>query len=208
MILDNILRTLNQYMTDIFETFGGASKEYMTALKQVKENIPESVLEDTVRQGLHYEGAAPDEPLKFSRGKASREELEAFSSDLQELRKEQKDTGTARKQSQKYYEDAEARGIEPSDIDIQEEAERLFEFDNNTNDWYDAIMSNENIDDDEKAEIRDLYSDLFENYEDAAFRDRLENACRDLLRQADMREETDSYEPDRYGFEIDEDDLL
>lgn len=212
MNIDNILRTANKYMKDIFDTFGGSSKEYMNALKQVKENLPESVLEDTARQGLHYEGAAPDEPLQFSRGKASKAELESFKSDLQELRKEQKEAGTARKQSEKYYEDAQARGLEKEDIDIKEEAEKLFEFDNSTNDWYDAIMSNDNISDDEKEEIRDLYSDLFENYEDAAFRDRLEEACRDILREADIREASgglpEASEDDDFGFLIDEDDLL
>ncbi|MBO7259880.1 MAG: hypothetical protein J6U97_00110 [Bacteroidaceae bacterium] len=198
-------------MKDIYDTFGGSSKEYMNALKQVKENLPESVLEDTARKGLHYEGAAPDEPLQFSRGKASKAELEAFQTDLQELRKEQKESGTARKQSEKYYEDAEARGLEKEDIDIKEEAEKLFEFDNSTNDWYDAIMSNENISDDEKEEIRDLYSDLFENYEDASFRDRLEEACRDILRKADIREASGGLPEapeDDFGFFIDEDDLL
>lgn len=210
MIIDNLLRALNKYMVDIFDTFGGSSKEYMNALKQVKENIPESVLEDTARKGLHYEGAAPDEPLQLSRGKAAQSELENFREDLQILRSEQKDTGTARAQSQKYYDDAADRGISPEEVDIQEEASKLYEFDNSTNDWYDAIMSNENIDDDDKEMVRDLFSDLFENYEDPNFRDRLEQTCRDLLRQADIREEAEgsSELPEGVGFSIDEGDLL
>lgn len=212
MNLDNILRSTNKYLKDTFDTFGGRSKEYMNAVKQVKENLPESVLEDVARQGLHYDGDSPDEPLQLSRSKAAQSELTNFQSDLQELRKEQKTAGTARKQSQKYYEDAEARGIDPNDINIKEEAEKLYDFDSSTNDWYDAIMSNENISDDEKEEIRDLYSDLFENYEDAEFRDRLEQACRDLLKEADEREEQgglpDADIDDDYGFGIDEDDLL
>lgn len=212
MNLDNILRSTNKYLKDTFDTFGGRSKEYMNAVKQVKENLPESVLEDVARQGLHYDGDSPDEPLQLSRSKAAQSELTNFQTDLQELRKEQKTAGTARKQSRKYYEDAESRGIDPNDINIKEEAEKLYDFDSSTNDWYDAIMSNENISDDEKEEIRDLYSDLFENYEDAEFRDRLEQACRDLLKEADEREEQgglpDADIDDDYGFGIDEDDLL
>lgn len=192
MILDNILRSLNQYMKDMFTTFGGESKEYMTALKDVKENLPEEVLQQTARKGLDFEGDAPTEPLQLSRGKEAKNVLENFESDLQEIRKDQKDQGTARKQTEKYREDAANRGIDPETIDIQEEAKKLYDFDHSTNDWYEAIMSDPDITDDEKEEIRDLYSDLFENYEDAAFRDRLEEAARDILRAADERRSDDS----------------
>ena len=192
MILDNILRSLNQYMKDMFTTFGGESKEYMTALKDVKENLPEEVLQQTARKGLDFEGNAPTEPLQLSRGKEAKNVLENFETDLQTIRKDQKDQGTARKQTEKYREDAANRGIDPETIDIQEEAKKLYDFDHSTNDWYEAIMSDPDITDDEKEEIRDLYSDLFENYEDAAFRDRLEEAARDILRAADERRSDDS----------------
>lgn len=192
MILDNILRSLNQYMKDMFTTFGGESKEYMTALKDVKENLPEEVLQQTARKGLDFEGDAPTEPLQLSRGKEAKNVLENFETDLQEIRKDQKEQGTARKQTEKYREDAENRGIDPDTIDIQEEAKKLYDFDHSTNDWYEAIMADPDITDDEKEEIRDLYSDLFENYEDAAFRDRLEEAARDILRAADERRSDDS----------------
>lgn len=192
MILDNILRSLNQYMKDMFTTFGGESKEYMTALKDVKENLPEEVLQQTARKGLNFEGDAPTEPLQLSRGKQAKNVLENFETDLQEIRKDQKEQGTARKQTEKYREDAENRGIDPDTIDVQEEAKKLYDFDHSTNDWYEAIMADPDITDDEKEEIRDLYSDLFENYEDAAFRDRLEEAARDILRAADERRSDDS----------------
>lgn len=185
MNLDSLLRGINQYMKNIFNTFGGKSKEYIRALKDVKENIPSEVLERTARQGLDYEGDAPSEPLQLSRGKEAKDVLQHFGSDLKQTREDQKQMGTALAQSQKYYEDAENRGEDPADIDIQEEAEKLYDFDNSTNDWYDAIMSDPDISDDNKEEIRDLYSDLFENYEDAAFRDKLESRCRDILKQAE-----------------------
>ena len=59
MILDNILRTMNEYIKDIFDTFGGQSDEYMRAMRQVKENLPDEVLTKTVRTGLHYAGDTP-----------------------------------------------------------------------------------------------------------------------------------------------------
>lgn len=212
MDIDNLLRTLNQYMDDIFETFGGQSKEYMNALKQVKEALPESVLDDVVRQGLDYSGDAPEEPLKFSRSKSSRSELEEFSEDLRQLRAEQRESGTARKQAKKYIEDAEARGIDPGEIDVKEEAQHQYEFDNSTNDWYEDIMADEDIPDDWKEEIRDKYSTLNEDYEDANFRDELEIMVKIAKRKGEAArkhrgneaaDETDL--PSGVGYKIDDD---
>lgn len=212
MNIDNLLRTLNQYMDDIFETFGGQSKEYMNALKQVKEALPESVLDDVVRQGLDYSGDAPEEPLKFSRSKSSRSELEEFSEDLRQLRAEQRESGTARKQAKKYIEDAEARGIDPNEIDIKEEAQHKYDFDNSTNDWYEDVMNDEDIPDDWKEEIRDKYSTLHEDYEDANFRDELEIMIKIAKRRAkaarkhrgnEAAAETDL--PSGVGYKIDDD---
>ena len=212
MNIDNLLRTLNQYMDDIFETFGGQSKEYMKALMQVKEALPESVLDDVVRQGLDYSGDAPDEPLKFSRSKSSRSELEEFSEDLRQLRAEQRESGTARKQAKKYIEDAEARGIDPSEINIKEEAQHQYEFDNSTNDWYEDVMNDEDIPDDWKEEIRDKYSTLNEDYEDANFRDELEIMVKIAKRKAKAarkhRGNEDAAEtdlPSGVGYKIDDD---
>lgn len=212
MILDNILRTLNKYMADIFDMFGGESKEYMNAMKQVKEALPESVLEDTVREGLDYKGASPTEPVKFSRSKATQAELENFKEDLRQLRELQKETGTARRQAKKYIEDAEARGLEADDIDIREEARHLYEFDNSTNDWYDEIMEDEDIPDDWKEEIRDKYSDLNEDYEDANFRDELEVMVRVAQRYSKSKkkrrqlEEPSADEPvSDVGYKIEDD---
>lgn len=212
MILDNILRTLNKYMADIFDMFGGESKEYMNAMKQVKEALPESVLEDTVKEGLDYKGASPTEPVKFARGKAAQAELENFKEDLRQLRELQKETGTARRQAKKYIEDAEARGLEADDIDIREEARHLYEFDNSTNDWYDEIMEDEDIPDDWKEEIRDKYSDLNEDYEDANFRDELEVMVRVAQRYSKSKkkrrqlEEPSADEPvSDVGYKIEDD---
>ena len=43
--LDNILRTMNEYIADIFNMYGGQSQEYTTALRQVRENISDEVLQ-------------------------------------------------------------------------------------------------------------------------------------------------------------------
>lgn len=213
MNLDNLLRSLNKYLVDIFDTFGGQSKEYMNALKQVREALPERVLEDTVRQGLEYEGDAPEEPLQLSRSRAAKDELEVFAEDLRQLRAKQKDTGTARKQAKKYIEDAEARQLTVKDKAqyIREEAEHQYEFDNSTNDWYDDVMGDENIPDDWKEEIRDMYSNLNEQYEDAVFRDTLEIMVKMAKRKGELAKKhhieapEEPAAPSGVGYAVDDD---
>jgi len=213
-MIDNILRTLNKYMSDIFDTFGGQSKEYMKALKQVKESLPEPVLEDVARQGLDYSGDAPDEPLQLSRSKQAKNELKEFSEDLRQLRKLQRDTGTAKRQARKYIEDAEDRGIDIKDKDeyIREEAQHQYDFDNSTNDWYEDVMSDDDIPDDWKEEIRDKYSDLNEDYDDANFRDELEIMVKIAQRRAKAARKHKKSEPEEpsdppsgIGYSIDDD---
>ena len=215
MNIDNILRSLNKYLNDIYDTFGGQSKEYMRAMKQVKEALPEPVLEDTARQGLDYSGDAPEEPLQLSRSKASKNELEAFSEDLRQLRELQKDTGTARRQAKKYIDDAKDRGIKIDEdkIDqyIQEEAQHQYDFDNSTNDWYEDVMSDDDIPDDWKEEIRDMYSNLNEDYDDANFRDELEIMVKIAQRKAKAARKHSKSEPEEpaapsgIGYSIDDD---
>lgn len=205
-------------MTDIFETFGGQSKEYMTAMKQVREALPERVLEDTVRQGLDYEGDAPEEPLQLSRSRAAKDELEVFAEDLRQLRAKQKDTGTARKQAKKYIEDAEARNIKIKDKAeyIRTEAQHKYDFDNSTNDWYDEVMAHDYISDDWKEKIRDKYSQLHDEYEDAVFRDELERMVKVTLRRGEVRKryaerhaepepEPEPAAPSGVGYAVDDD---
>ena len=205
-------------MTDIFETFGGQSKEYMTAMKQVREALPERVLEDTVRQGLDYEGDAPEEPLQLSRSRAAKDELEVFAEDLRQLRAKQKDTGTARKQAKKYIEDAEARNIKIKDKAeyIRTEAQHKYDFDNSTNDWYDEVMAHDYISDDWKEKIRDKYSQLHDEYEDAVFRDELERMVKVALRRGEVRKryaerhaepepEPEPAAPSGVGYAVDDD---
>lgn len=214
MNLDNILRTINQYIEDIFETFGGQSKEYMRAMKQVKEALPERVLNDTVRQGLDYESDAPTEPLKFSRSKAAKEELSSFSEDIRQLRAEQRETGGIRQLKKQYIEDAKELGKDPKKIDFQEEAQKKYDFDNSTNDWYEEVMEDEDIADDEKEYLRDMYSNLHDDYEEAAFRDELEDTVKALKQRSRMRrlqrnmrgEEAAQEEPPAdIGYHIDDD---
>ena len=215
MIIDNILRTLNKYMEDVFDTFGGQSKEYMKALKQVKESLPEPVLEDVARQGLDYSGDSPEEPLQLSRSKSAKNELDSFKEDLRQLRELQKETGTAKRQARKYIDDAKDRGIDVKNKDeyIREEAQHQYDFDNSTNDWYEDVMSDDDIPDEWKEEIRDKYSDLNEDYDDANFRDELEIMVKIAQRKAKAARKRKKNDPEPepetppsgIGYSIDDD---
>jgi hypothetical protein len=172
MILDNILRTMNEYIKDIFDTFGGQSDEYMRAMRQVRENLPEEVLNKTARTGLNYAGDTPNEPLQFSRGKQAQEVLQNFEGDLQNLRAEQRETGTANVQAQPYYLEQQLQNNEngvPAPVSkqlIKEQANDRYYFNSNVNDWYEDIINSEVLTDYEKNDIRADYRNLNEKYWD------------------------------------------
>ena len=174
-------------MKDMFETFGGQSQEYMTAMRQVRENIPRAVLDQTVRQGMNYTGAEPTEPLQFSRGKKAQDILSEYDADISNLRKEQREQGTASVQAQRYYEEQRAEGEQPNLAGAKERAEERFVFNNSTNDWYEAIMTSEFSTDDEKETTRMLYKELNLNYDDPDFRDKLERWCTSVLHKMAKR---------------------
>lgn len=187
MILDNILRTMNEYIKDMFDTFGGQSDEYMRTLRQVRENIPDSVLQQTTRQGLNYVADRPTEPLQFSRGKKSQEILQNFETDLSNLRKEQRETGTAAVQAQPYYLEQQIEAQEkgqPAQVSkklIKEQAEDRYYFNSNVNDWYDEINNAEELTELEKQDIKADYSNLNENYWEVGARSSLQEKAEKLI---------------------------
>lgn len=187
MILDNILRTMNEYIKDMFDTFGGQSDEYMRTLRQVRENLPDNVLQQTTRQGLNYVADRPTEPLQFSRGKKSLEILQNFKTDLSNLRQEQRETGTAAVQAQPYYLEQQIEAQEkgqPANVSkklIKEQAEDRYYFNSNINDWYDEINNAEELTELEKQDIKADYSNLNENYWEVGARSNLQDKAEKLI---------------------------
>lgn len=194
MILDNILRTMNEYIKNMFDTFGGQSDEYMRTLRQVRENLPDSVLQQTTRQGLNYVADRPTEPLQFSRGKKSQEILQNFETDLSNLRKEQRETGTAAVQAQPYYLEQQIQAQElgiPSNVSkeaIKEQASDRYYFDSNVNDWYDTIDASAELTEYEKNDIKDnYYKQLHDNYWEVGARDALQEKALNLIDKIKQR---------------------
>ena len=147
-------------MEDLFNWFGGQSEEYMNAMRQVRKNLPDNVLQNTQAQGLNYVYDNPTKPLKLSTGKASKEILQEFESDLQELRSEQKHSGTALEQAQKYIDELKKDGKEFSRKSIREAASGIYYFRNNVNEWYKDVDVSTTLTDEEKSYFKEAFSDL------------------------------------------------
>ena len=189
MNLDNILRTMNEYLNDIFSTFGGASMEYSTAIKQVRDNLTDEVLQQVTRQGLDYKSDVPDKPIQFSRGKAAQQILSDFQGDLMQLRSEQRESGTAKVQAQRYYTEQK---LEKPDTavdfkEVQEQARQRYDFNSNVNDWYEEIDKAAELTEYEKEKIKEQYSSLNENYSDPEARKKLRDDAIDLILKAKQR---------------------
>ena len=180
-------------MSEMFTTFGGASQEYMHAVRQIREAMPDEVLKKTIRQGLNYVGASPTEPMQFSRGKAALDILENFSTDISQLRKEQRETGTAKTQAQKYYD--EQKLINPDKpVSIEEFKKQVDDrtyFNNNVNDWYKQVDKSTVLTEAEKWDLKRggkyNYSELNAEYWDSNYRHELEKHAKELIAKAKER---------------------
>lgn len=189
--VDNLLRTVNEYMTDMFDTFGGQSNEYMTALQQYRDILPDAALDLYARQGNDYPGDTPDAPLLLSRGKASQSAFEALKTDLEALRTAQRQAGTALVQAQKYLhepdkppepEEKKPPKLQPKTREyIRQRARENYELSNNLNDWYTTIMESEDITDPEKIMIKSYYSEINARYYDNEYMDEVKRAVIPLL---------------------------
>lgn len=192
MNLDNILRTMNEYIKDMYDIFGGQSVEYSTAVRQVRENLSDEVLQQVARQGLDYKSDEPTEPLQLSRGKVAQNVLQNFAGDLQQLRKAQRDKGTARVQAQRYY--LEQKLDDPdafSDLkNVKERAAERYDFNSNVNDWYEAIDNAPELTEAQKDDIKEDYSTLNADYADPAVRNNIRDKAAKLLDEIQKKRKT------------------
>ena len=189
--VDNLLRTVNEYMSDMFNTFGGQSTEYMNALQQYRDLLPEAALDLYARQGNDYPGDTPDAPLLLSRGKASQNAFEALKTDLEALRAAQRQAGTALVQAQKYLneldkppepDEKKPPKLQPKTREyIRQRARENYELSNNLNDWYTTIMDSEDITEPEKIMIKSYYSEINARYYDSEYMEELKRAVLPLL---------------------------
>lgn len=176
MNISSTIKAINKQLKETFDLFGGQSEEYMNALKQVRDNLPDEVLQQTQRQGLNYAYDMPTKPLQISGGKEARNILSNFETDLQNIRSAQKETGSALMQAQKYINELKQKGKEFSKAEIKKQASGIYHFRNNVNNWYEEIMNSAAISEEEKSIIKSDYSELngADDYEYSVLRRKIE----------------------------------
>ena len=193
MNIKTTINAINKQLKEVFDLFGGQSEEYMNALKQVRDNIPDEVLQKTSRQGLNYAYDMPSKPLQLSAGKEAQNIFSNFQSDLQALRENQKASGSALMQAQKYINDLKQQGKQFSRKAIKEKASGIYHFRNNANNWYEDIMKSAAISEEEKSLIKADYSELngSDDYEYGVLRQKIEknyNRLRPKIEQGKQQE--------------------
>lgn len=210
MSLLNDINAINKYLKNTFDNFGGQSVEYANALQAVHENIPENIIDEIATRGNNYYQDKPREPLRLSKGKKSQGLLKDFSGDVANVRDFQK-ANPQNKMKERYKKALEARGEDITPETIKQEAERRYNFNENSNDWYSALMSSDVLDDDEKEEIRQIYSEVNAKYDDPEWRaENIDGRLQELLTKHEMESLNDIEPPDipRNGFAINPKELI
>lgn len=184
----SIVNSINKHLKSVFDMFGGQSSEYHNALQQVKEQLNENVLSQTARQGVNYNADTPNKPLQLSTGKKALDILSNYETDVKNIRKAQKETGSALEQAQKYIDELKAVGKEFSLQNIHEYAQTNYNFDNNSNDWYKSLTESEHLTSSEIEEVRTIYSEVNHKYNDPSWRDTNMNRLEELLKKHEKAE--------------------
>lgn len=191
--VDNLIKTINDYVKDMYNTFGGESNEYMNAVEQMRRALPENVVEQYVKN-MSYRGGKPEKPAQIKRSK----DLQYFREDLEELRKRQRMAGTAKVKQQKYIE----KGKKTTRQQIKQRAYERYKYD--ISDMYMVIMD---ADDDkispiEKKAVQTIYRNNDVKINEQYIRDLYERALRNenVMAQAVQP-------PDDYAQPIDEKEI-
>lgn len=139
--IDNMLRSVNKHLKDVFNTFGARSTEYQTAQLQAYEQL-KGMTQIKIPDTKNNVQLAP---LQILRGRNAIAEIQNrhLEKSLSELREMEKITGTAKVQMQKYIEKLKSENVEVTPQNIRDVAESMtkYQFD----DVYKAVTESENI---------------------------------------------------------------
>ena len=140
--IDNMLRTINQHLKDVFTTFGGKSQEYETAQNEVFTKL--STLTQ-MKKPEYNENGEMITPLQISRSRNSISEikLKDMENTVKDVREQQKKTGSAKMQAQKYIKKIQAQNITPTTQNIRVYAKKTHR--QGFADIYNAVTNSENI---------------------------------------------------------------
>ena len=194
--ISSTIKAINKQIKEVFDLFGGQSEEYMNALKQVREEIPDEVLQQTQRQGLNYVYDMPSKPLQISTGKNAQNILSNFETELKTVRNAQKETGSALMQAQKYINELKQKGKGFSRDTIKKQASGIYYFRNNVNDWYAAIKDSKALSEEEKSILKEPYSELngSDDYEYAVLRRKIKEQYDNIKDKLILKEQNETQE--------------
>jgi hypothetical protein len=140
--IDNMLRSINKHLSDVFTTFGGNSAEYEKAQNEVFTKL--STLTQMKKPEYDSNGEMT-KPLQLSRSRNAIAEIKMkdLQDTVRDVRERQKKEGSAKTQAQKYIKKMQAQNITPTTQNVKEYAKKLHRQD--FADMYNAVTTSENI---------------------------------------------------------------
>lgn len=140
--IDNMLRSINQHLKDVFAVFGGNSAEYEHAQSTVFQTM--STLTQMKKPEYNDKGEMT-KPLQLSRSRNSIAEikLKELQETVKDVREQQKREGSAKQQAQKYIKKLQEKNITPTLQNIRRYSKKLHRQD--FADMYNAVTTSENI---------------------------------------------------------------
>lgn len=171
--LYNTVTTINQYLRDIFDTFGGDSTEYTRAASQVLDTLTTQAQRETIRNVQFRE--TPTKPLQLSKSKAAMNVYKDVDDQIFDIRKQQRERGTAKQLQQLYIKELKLLGGPVTKESIKQRAAQEYALRNDINSYYEELQLADAKDDDE---LKQLYSKVHDNWDDPRWRDEFEKKLR------------------------------
>lgn len=171
--LYNTVTTINQYLRDIFNTFGGDSTEYTRAASQVLDTLTTQAQRETIRNVQFRE--TPIKPLQLSKSKAAMNVYKDVDDQIFDIRRQQRERGTAKQLQQLYIKELKLLGDPVTKESIKQRATQEFALRNDINPYYEELQLADAKDDDE---LKQLYSKVHDNWDDPRWRDEFEKKLR------------------------------
>lgn len=168
--MSNDIENINNYLKNVYNTFGGKSKEYFSALNEVREILPDNVINETAKSGNYYKGDNPKSPLQFKNTINAQEIFSNFETELKQIQQYSEGKGNVEKNVQKYKDQLKYWGQKESNQNIKKWAKWEYEFADSGDDWYKRLTESEALTEEEQEEVRDLYSRVSGEYNDADFK--------------------------------------
>ena len=164
------IKNINNYLKNVYNTFGGRSREYMSALNEVREILPDNVINETAKSGNYYKADNPRSALQFKDTAKANEIFSHFETELKQIESYTENKGNIQKQLQPYKDQLNYWGHKDTSRNIKKWAKWEYEFSESSNDWYKDLTESEALTNEERETVRDLYQRVNGEYSDPDFK--------------------------------------